>query len=151
MPGKAQSHRLRAGRHSEAGRIYHVSITCHHRHANFAQLGQGRCAVRALRAVSDYADTLCFVVMPDHLHWLLQLRRDAGLSGTVQKAKSVATRYWRLEEGTKEPLWQRGFHDRALRKDDDVVAAARYIIANPLRAGLVRSVRDYSLWDAVWI
>ena len=28
---------------------------------------------------------------------------------------------------------------------------ARYVVRNPLRAGLVRSVYDYSLWDAIWI
>ncbi len=30
------------------------------------------------------------------------------------------------------------------------MTAARYIIANPVRAGLVYSVRDYPYWDAVW-
>jgi len=28
---------------------------------------------------------------------------------------------------------------------------ARYIVANPLRAGLVESVRDYPHWDAIWL
>ena len=42
-------------------------------------------------------------------------------------------------------------HDRALRRDEDLLAVARYIVANPLRAGLVRRVGDYPLWDAVWL
>jgi hypothetical protein len=28
---------------------------------------------------------------------------------------------------------------------------ARYIVANPLRAGLVEHLGDYPLWDAVWL
>ena len=28
---------------------------------------------------------------------------------------------------------------------------ARYIVANPLRAGLVERVGDYPYWDAVWL
>jgi hypothetical protein len=28
---------------------------------------------------------------------------------------------------------------------------ARYMIANPVRAGLVRRVGDYSFWNAVWV
>jgi putative transposase len=28
---------------------------------------------------------------------------------------------------------------------------ARYVVANPLRAGLVDSIRDYPHWDAVWL
>ena len=48
-------------------------------------------------------------------------------------------------------LLQRGFHDRAIRKQDDLVAVARYIVANPLRAGIVDSIRNYPLWDAKWL
>ena len=35
--------------------------------------------------------------------------------------------------------------------DEDLVAVARYIVANPVRAGLVKNVRDYPHWDAVWL
>jgi len=28
---------------------------------------------------------------------------------------------------------------------------ARYIVANPLRAGLVERIGDYPLWDATWL
>jgi len=48
-------------------------------------------------------------------------------------------------------VWQRGFHDHALRGDESVPAVARYIVANPLRSGLVNRIGDYSLWDAVWL
>ncbi|MEW2970339.1 transposase, partial [Pseudomonas aeruginosa] len=39
----------------------------------------------------------------------------------------------------------------ALRKDEDVRVAARYIIANPIRAGLVRKAGEYPHWDCVWL
>jgi hypothetical protein len=48
-------------------------------------------------------------------------------------------------------LWQDGFHDRAVRRDEDIVAIARYIVANPLRAGLVERLADYPHWDAIWL
>jgi hypothetical protein len=48
-------------------------------------------------------------------------------------------------------VWQPGFFDRALRAEDDLVAVARYIVANPLRAGLCRRLGDYPLWDSVWL
>ena len=53
--------------------------------------------------------------------------------------------------GSQGGLWQRGYHDRALRRDEDLKAAARYIVMNPLRAGLVKRPGDYPLWDAVWL
>jgi putative transposase len=49
------------------------------------------------------------------------------------------------------PVWQRGFHDHALRKEEDIVSVARYIVANPVRDGLVRRIGDYPHWDAVWL
>lgn len=48
-------------------------------------------------------------------------------------------------------VWQRGFHDRALRQEEDLIATARYVVANPLRAGLVDRIGDYPWWDAVWL
>ncbi|ASK33621.1 REP-associated tyrosine transposase [Alloalcanivorax mobilis] len=151
MPWTARTHRLRLGRHSQAGGIYLITITCQQRQPAFTTLGQGRCFVRAIRTVSNQADTLCYVVMPDHVHWLMQLRPGNDLCEVVRKAKSLTTRRWRRLRPDAGGLWQSGFHDRALRKDEDLAAAARYIIANPLRAGLTGSVRDYSLWDALWL
>ncbi len=53
--------------------------------------------------------------------------------------------------GRRSPVWQKAFQDRALRKDDDIKVAARYIVANPLRAGLVDRIGDYPYWNAVWL
>jgi hypothetical protein len=48
-------------------------------------------------------------------------------------------------------VWQTSFHDHALRREEDVLSVARFVVANPLRAGLVKSLRDYPHWDAVWL
>ena len=89
--------------------------------------------------------------MPDHLHWLIQLSAGADLSTCMRRTKSLAARELNRNLGLQGRFWQDGFHDRALRKDEDLVSAARYIVANPLRAGLVRSLRNYPLWDAVYL
>ena len=34
---------------------------------------------------------------------------------------------------------------------EDIQAAARYIIANPLRAGLAERAGDYPYWDCIWL
>jgi hypothetical protein len=38
-----------------------------------------------------------------------------------------------------------------VRSDEDVQAIARYIVANPIRAGLVKRVGDYPFWNAIWL
>jgi REP element-mobilizing transposase RayT len=98
-----------------------------------------------------YIESLAYVVMPDHLHWLLQLRSDRTLGVCMNLVKSLSAREISRHCGQRGPVWQRGYHDRALRKEDDVVRIARYIIANPLRSGLVDSIRRYPLWDAKWL
>jgi putative transposase len=87
---------------------------------------------------------LGFVVMPDHLHWLLLLRRGE-LSDVVRRLKGRSARF------IGHPLWQPNFYDHAIRADEDLRAIARYIVANPLRAGLVKCLGDYPHWDAVWL
>lgn len=83
--------------------------------------------------------------VPDHVHWLLELKAGE-LHAPVRRMKSVIARS--LGCGV---IWQRGFHDRAIRQEDDIVSIARYIVANPVRAGLVRRVGDYPFWNAAWL
>jgi len=89
--------------------------------------------------------------MPDHVHWLMQLDGALDLSRCVQKLKSLTVKELRRCGFSNSAIWQRGFHDRALRDEEDLKTVARYVIANPVRAGLVDSIRDYPFWDAAWI
>ncbi|MDR7192916.1 REP element-mobilizing transposase RayT [Luteimonas terrae] len=88
--------------------------------------------------------------MPDHAHWLLQLGNES-LERVVARMKSAVSRNLHHSWGNTRPIWARAFHDRAMRRDEDLHAAARYVVANPLRAGLSRSLADYPFWDAVWL
>jgi REP element-mobilizing transposase RayT len=138
---------LRLARFSQPGQIYLVTAVTLNRQPVFNDFTAARVVIGALRAAqaSGRANTLAFVVMPDHLHWLLNLCTGADLTAEVQAVKSVAAH----RIGGK--VWQRGFHDRAIRQEEDLPAVARYVVANPVRAGLVRRVGAYSHWDAVWI
>ena len=151
MDEKPHSRRLRNGRHSEVGRIYHIRLVCKGRATLFEEFEKGRVVVEAMRQVAPDAATLAYVVMPDHVHWLMSLKEGAALSTAVQKLKSLSTRKLHHYRGVKGPIWHSGFYDRAIGREDDLPAIARYIVANPLRAGLVASIRDYPLWDAVWL
>ena len=88
--------------------------------------------------------------MPDHFHWLVELE-NCSLCKLMRETKSLITREVNLCSGRSGQLWQQGYYDRALRKEDDLVKMARYIVANPLRAGLVEKLGDYPLWDAIWV
>ncbi len=103
--------------------------------------------MRALRhtQAAGHAHTWAFVLMPDHLHWLFTLGEGADLSGVVRGVKAVSAHRIGMA------LWQKGFHDHAVRSEESLVEIARYLIQNPLRAGLVSRVGLYPHWDAVWL
>ena len=155
LPGTAAKglRSLRRGRQTAPTQIYHVTTVTKDREKLLLNLAHGRIVVEALRRETDAGncDTLCFVVMPDHMHWLMRLAKAVSLSTCVNNVKSRSARRLNLARGCRGPVWQRGFYDRALRRDEDVVEVARYIVANPIRAGLVRRIGDYPLWDAIWV
>lgn len=91
---------------------------------------------------------MAWVLMPDHAHWLVQLGHGLSLTATVQRMKSLTARAAGIEGGR---VWQVGFHERALRGEREWRPAARYLVRNPVRAGLCVSVWDYAFWDAEWL
>ena len=149
---KGSSSRLRKGRFSETGRIYLVTFVTCKRRKIFTEFDHARLMVNVLKRESGYTKTLCFVVMPDHVHWLLQLG-DTSFSKTVQRVKSISSREIKrkLAHNGSEAIWQDGFHDHALRKEENLVKLARYVVMNPVRAGITSKICKYSHWDAVWV
>jgi len=81
----------------------------------------------------------------------MQLADRLPLSQTVQSFKADVSRTLRRQSGRQQAVWMSGFHEQALRKEEDLAAVARYVVANPLRAGLVDKLANYPLWDAVWL
>ncbi|MGE8178716.1 REP-associated tyrosine transposase [Pseudomonas fluorescens] len=152
MPDLPASHRLRIGRYAEQNRIYLLTTNTLGRKSVFEDFASGRLVVDQFRSAQDqgWANSLAWVVMPDHFHWLIELQQGS-LSGLMRKTKSLSTQAVNRATGRKGSLWQQGYHDRALRREDDLVKLARYVVANPLRAGLVERLGDYPLWDAIWI
>jgi REP element-mobilizing transposase RayT len=147
MAHMAESHRFRSGRHSQAGQVYLLTMVTLNRQAVFTEFQAARSLIRTLQAEErlNRASTWAYVLMPDHLHWLMQLGEQVDLGRCVQGVKSMVSRQ------LGKTVWQSGFHDRAMRKEEDLQALARYIVANPLRAGLVNRVGDYPHWDAMWL
>ena len=145
---------LRKGRYSEQQRVYFVTAALVERKLRyFADFSCARCVVAEMRALHDdeTVSSLAWVVMPDHVHWLFQLGENMDLSAAIKRFKACSARRVNGYLNRQGALWQKAFYDHALRKDEDVREIARYIVANPLRAGLTRNIGDYPLWDAIWL
>ncbi|MCK1791434.1 REP-associated tyrosine transposase [Pseudomonas violetae] len=152
MHSHPNSHLLRLGRFSEPGRAYLITVVVHERRPLFKDWRLGRLLVTEFRRLHEEqrVNSLAWVIMPDHFHWLVQLEAHP-LARLMQVTKSRSTLSINRALNRQGAFWQSGYHDRALRNDQDLRPFARYIIANPLRAGLVEKIGDYPLWDACWL
>lgn len=149
-PGHAA---LRRGRISTAGQLCLVTFSTHRRQPLFSN---PRLAMDAAREIHDprswqKARLLAWVLMPDHWHGLIELGEGESLPELMRAFKGNVSRRLRLQWPALGPVWAKSFHDRALRHTEDAFAATRYIVMNPLRAGLAHRAGGYPFWDAVWI
>ncbi len=145
---------LRKGRYNESGRAYFVTTVLAKREAvYFHDFHCARLTITEMRTLheSGVINSLAWVVMPDHVHWLFQLGQSLTLSEVMKTYKARTAHRINNYLNRRGALWQKTFYDHAVREEEDIRGIARYIVANPLRAGLVKNIGEYPHWDAVWL
>ena len=144
---------LRKGRFSEPNRIYLITATTYQRGRIFEDWNVATAAIHGFLQPDLLKDAqlLCWVLMPDHAHWLIQLGEDEQLSSLICRIKTASARAVNRQRGSSSPVWGRAFHDGQLTCEQSIRSTARYIVANPLRAGLAGAVGEYPFWNAVWL
>jgi REP element-mobilizing transposase RayT len=94
------------------------------------------------------------VVMPDHVHLIFTPLVDDARSEVVslaritQSIKSSSSHLINRERGWSARIWQTESFDRVLRSSESLHEKIAYIIANPVRRGLVSRPKD---WPWLWI
>lgn len=148
---KAHGKNLRHGRVLLQGHAYLITSVTDKRRPVFEDFRSTRLLIQCFMEQEEKQSvaTLAFVVMPDHFHWLMILK-SPSLADVVRQVKGSSSRRINQWCGISGSLWQAGYHDHALRRDEDYCQAARYLVGNPIRAGLVENIMDYPHWDAVW-
>ncbi|HDS1651373.1 TPA: hypothetical protein UL921_001486 [Stenotrophomonas maltophilia] len=81
--------------------------------------------------------------------WLMELRTGT-LAGCMQILKSRSGRSIATRVDANVPIWQPGYYDHALRSDECLHTQARYIAANPVRAGLATRIAEYPYAWSRW-
>ena len=126
--------------------MYYYSLTwcCAKRQRLFTQADRVELArAQIQRACEDTQfEVIADCFMPDHLH---QLVHGRTLTSDAKRFIVLAKQYsgYYYQKAFKQRLWQRYGHDRFLRKDHEVRTIVRYVIENPVRAGLVQAVDEY--------
>ena len=149
-----QGHKaLRRGRFSQENNMYHVTIVTYQRQPVFSSFETASALARVLNspAVLKTSSLSAWVIMPDHWHAIVQVGQHDSLSQIVGRIKAISTRVIHNKKLWEGNLWTKAFHDRALRSENELLPLARYIVANPLRAGLVQRAGNYPFWNAAWV
>jgi putative transposase len=87
-------------------------------------------------------EILAYCFMPDHLHLLVEARSpDSDLIAFVNLLKQRTSFAYRRSH--PERLWQKGYFEHIVRNDTSTQIIAKYVLENPVRAGLVKEPLDY--------
>src|SRR3990172_3055249 len=78
-----------------------------------------------------------FVVMPDHVHLVLRSAAAHSIGQVIQLVKGRFSRRYNEMTGKRGRLWQSRYHERALRRESELLEAIEYVHGNPVAAGLV--------------
>ena len=82
-----------------------------------------------------------YCVMPDHIHILVESSGDCSITEYIRLVKG------RFSAHCRKARWdirlQRSFYDHLLRKEEDIEEVSKYIIGNPVRAGIEYSYGNY--------
>lgn len=91
----------------------------------------------AERAVNRGVCVGRYVLMPDHLHLFAAF---GSSSVSVSEWMKALKRSLASQLGI---AWQRGFFDHVLRSRESYAEKWRYVLENPVRAGLVNEAREW--------
>ena len=97
-------------------------------------------------AADDYL-LHAWVVMPNHVHLLVTPQVD--VPGLLRRLKGASARESNKLLGQMgRPLWQDESYDRLVRSAEEFRRIEKYVLQNPVRAGLARSAEEYQ-WSSI--
>jgi putative transposase len=119
---------------------FFVTTSTHDRRRLFQVDANARLFIETLQHYrrERYYKLHAFVVMPDHVHFILT-PLEVALERAVGMIKGGFSRRLAL----KFPVWQRGFTDHRIRDAADMQARRNYLHLNPVKAGLVEAAELY--------
>jgi REP element-mobilizing transposase RayT len=154
-----KKHRLPLESYSQSDCEYFFTICARGQGNPFTHHALARAIVDALLWRRNHHNwrLYCYCLMPDHLHFIVQLPdiearlTNAGARGVVPygildhiadfKRYTTTQVWWKL--GGRGALWQRSSYDRVLRYNESVDEAVQYVLNNPVAKGIVDRWEDY--------
>jgi len=117
----------------------------------YADKGFGRCLFKEVENARILKDILlgceqeihCWVIMPNHIHFMMKRNGEISLSNFVKRLKMLSTIRINDRTGSKGAIWQRDYFDRYIRDEAHYAVVKNYIKNNPINAGLVNDINEW--------
>ncbi len=89
-------------------------------------------------------EVICFVIMPNHIHLVFELlnksKQVGDILGSIKKYSAREANKYLAKEGK---FWQAESFDRLVRDEKELYNIIKYILLNPVNAGLVEDYKDW--------
>jgi len=131
----------------QSGQLHFLTSSCYRRRPNFGTPHSRDCFESSLERVrqSYGLSVYGYVVMPEHVHLLVNEPERGCLSQILQSLKQSVARTLALRAA--DSFWQARYYDFNVWSESKFVEKLRYIHRNPVVRGLVERPEDW-LWSS---
>ncbi len=127
-----------------AGALYHVTARGNRQEAIYEDDTDREAFISVFRDVCDSYHWVChaYCLMDNHYHLLIETP-EGNLSRGMRQLNGVYTQRFNRAHGRVGHVFQGRYKAILVDKDRYLLELSRYIVLNPVRAGRVRSARDW--------
>src|SRR5258708_1449500 len=131
------------------GLVYHALNRGNNRADVFADPDDHEAFLQALAKTKErYPLQLYgYCLMTNHFHLLLRPGPGQSISRILQSLTVAHTWRYHRRHHTVGHVWQGRFKSPLIQDDDHLLTVLRYVESNPLRAGMVKDLAEYS-WSS---
>lgn len=127
-----------------SGAVYHVLSRGNQGNRIFRDDEHRKEFLAILTATGKRYNVLChaYCLMDNHYHLILETP-DGNLSKAMRQINAVYTQYFNRKELTAGHLFQGRYKAILVEKDSHLLEVVRYVLLNPVRAGVVAAAADF--------
>lgn len=135
----------RIARGLSGGSIYHVLNRGNFKQQVFHKKLDYQAFIKLIgEALSRYeVALLAYCIMPNHFHMVLKPGQGDELSKFMHWLMTSHVRRYHRHYDSTGHVWQGRYKSFIIQADDHLLTVLRYVEGNPVRAGLVKSARDW--------
>ena len=85
-----------------------------------------------------------FVIMPNHIHFIIQISNNISISTFMKLLKGTFSRYYNeLSKNNSTSIFQEGFYDNIIKNEFELNSIIDYIHNNLIKANIAYEYKNY--------